>query len=1040
MKKSVFTLLVLLACTLSPLHAYEYFTIYFTDGTKSGAFYATDVECISYSKLDIDGVEHADWQVQEIYTCDSVYRYPLACIENLSFTDVDENRVAEDIDRANSYIAPLYLQSNDATELSTRLSMISDIEGVDGFWADHQTLFVKIRDYGTISYIYPPAMKAGGIEFNYQRNLSRRTANASNEHQHTNINKACIYNQTSKDENPFFDEARNTQEEVFNMYKCMGIACESLTDLHPSFFVDEIYNYDHVFLITHGEYDKERNLHWLYTNEELLCVNDSKWINNKQAWLKFISKYRTLSSNKLGIGVHKEIRNGKTCVVYYTKLSEKYISSSSHHFNNVGNTVIFNTACQSLKDNDNMAMAFQRKGAGCYMGYTETNDIGHNGGEYFFASMLNAQCIRSAKECIPTDWQEETWVNKTTGEEIPVKLKKIVFNKWVDDICIIDPETLDAEETKNNVSTVTLKGRIKMVLPSLMDKYEVGFVFADNKEMNDTIHHVVLGDYDESTRYMSFEKTLDIDTFQPNTTYYYQAYMNDGNSYCYGEIRSTAPPVPYCVLKNSTLTFYYDGTKESREGIVFEVEDNYYNWNEEYSNEKLPQWYEYRNQIVTTAFDSSFKDYRPQSTAFWFYDLAKITQIRNLDNLKTDSVTDMSYMFAFCYSLASIDMSSFNTSNVTNMSYMFYYCSSLKSLDVSNFSTSNVMVMSSMFSGCKTLTSLDLKKINFSKVENLQTMLGYCDSLERIEFDDVIYLPNVREMTSLFCGCHSLKDIELNFHIPTNCRISGMFSGCTSLRTCKINGLLSSSDYSYMFSDCSSLITCEINIENEIKIEKTNGMFSKCASLKLFSFINNSKQSKIKLSDTFGAGPSCPRNFEIKIEATNVCIQRLLTRGTDAIGWKFNIFADAIDIAWMLDTDYNWSQAENYNLENWTLNLNANNIITISWLISDVGYLKTLDLSGWNISLNSPKFESQHIIYSHTLTTIYGNNFKITGVSPEKIYMFLCPNLVGGMGTKVGGNIYYDENGRQNSYYCPADARAAHIDGGKDNPGLFTAK
>ena len=239
MKKHVFTLLILLACILSPLHAYEYFTIYFSDGTKSEAFYAVDVDSICYSKLGLDSIEYANWQVQEIYTCDSVYRYPLTMIDSLSFKDVNEEKVAEDIDRANAYIVPHYLQCSDAAELATHLSGIKDIEGVENAWADHQTLFVKIRDYGTITYIYPPAMKASGIRFDYQKvrsTQSKLAASTSDEHHHVKMGKACIYNQAAKDENPFFDAARDTQEELYNMYKCMGITCDSLINLSPHFF------------------------------------------------------------------------------------------------------------------------------------------------------------------------------------------------------------------------------------------------------------------------------------------------------------------------------------------------------------------------------------------------------------------------------------------------------------------------------------------------------------------------------------------------------------------------------------------------------------------------------------------------------------------------------------------------------------------------------------------------------------------------------------------------------------------------------------
>ena len=57
-------------------------------------------------------------------------------------------------------------------------------------------------------------------------------------------------------------------------------------------------------------------------------------------------------------------------------------------------------------------------------------------------------------------------------------------------------------------------------------------------------------------------------------------------------------------------------------------------------------------------------------------------------------------------------------------------------------------------------------------------------------------------------------------------------------------------------------------------------------------------------------------------------------------------------------------------------------------------------------------------------------------------FMFYdCYNLVGGSGTKIGNNIYgYDHLGNPLYYYCGKSSDAAHIDGGKENPGLFTAK
>ena len=52
-----------------------------------------------------------------------------------------------------------------------------------------------------------------------------------------------------------------------------------------------------------------------------------------------------------------------------------------------------------------------------------------------------------------------------------------------------------------------------------------------------------------------------------------------------------------------------------------------------------------------------------------------------------------SFMFFFCESLTSLDLSNFNTQNVTNMEYMFFGCEPLTSLDLSNFNTQNVINM-----------------------------------------------------------------------------------------------------------------------------------------------------------------------------------------------------------------------------------------------------------------------------------------------------------------------------------------------------------
>ena len=99
--------------------------------------------------------------------------------------------------------------------------------------------------------------------------------------------------------------------------------------------------------------------------------------------------------------------------------------------------------------------------------------------------------------------------------------------------------------------------------------------------------------------------------------------------------------------------------------------------------------------------------------------------------------------------------------------------------------------------------------------------------------------------------------------------------------------------------------------------------------------------------------------------------------------------------------------------------------------------LEVLDLS--NIHLTS--WGSKMFKGCTSLKTLYVNAVGNGFASGNEEIFYNCNSLVGGQGTKIGYNLYgYDENGNPLYYYCPDDYRAAHIDGGKDNPGLFTAK
>ena len=102
----------------------------------------------------------------------------------------------------------------------------------------------------------------------------------------------------------------------------------------------------------------------------------------------------------------------------------------------------------------------------------------------------------------------------------------------------------------------------------------------------------------------------------------------------------------------------------------------------------------------------------------------------------------------------------------------------------------------------------------------------------------------------------------------------------------------------------------------------------------------------------------------------------------------------------------------------------TDNVTSMSSMFSGCSGLTSLDLSGFNTG----NVESMNGMFQHcsSLTTIYaGDRWSTAEVQYGGDMFNGCTSLVGGAGTR------YDESHIDHTY--------AHIDGGSDNPGYFTA-
>ena len=230
----------------------------------------------------------------------------------------------------------------------------------------------------------------------------------------------------------------------------------------------------------------------------------------------------------------------------------------------------------------------------------------------------------------------------------------------------------------------------------------------------------------------------------------------------------------------TTLTFYYDDQRATRTGKSWGIEET-----KKEGDATFPAWAGTSDESdsITTrvVFDASFRDFRPTTTAMWFYNSFEIKQIEGLEFLNTSEVKDMSWMFYRCSGLTSLDVKNFNTQNVTDMSGMFSGCEDLTSLDVSHFDTQNVTDMRGMFSDyCSGLTSLDVSQFNTQNVTDMSWMFSGCSGLTSLDVKN-FNTRNVTDMREMFSGCSALTTIKC--HGAWRCpRSKDMFDGCTKLK------------------------------------------------------------------------------------------------------------------------------------------------------------------------------------------------------------------------------------------------------------------
>ena len=219
------------------------------------------------------------------------------------------------------------------------------------------------------------------------------------------------------------------------------------------------------------------------------------------------------------------------------------------------------------------------------------------------------------------------------------------------------------------------------------------------------------------------------------------------------------------------------------------------------------QWMFYYCGSLTSLDISSFKTDKVTDMSSMFAGCSSLERLIFGEYFKTGKVTDMNDMFNGCEDLTNLDVSGFDTSQVTNMNQMFNSCKKLTTLDLSNFNTSKVINMSYMFNTCEGLTSLDISRFDTSSVTYMNYMFGSCKSLPNLNLSS-FNTTNVTDMNNMFYDCGALTSLNLsNFTTPNLEDMSQMFMLCSNLQSLNLSNFktLDNTNMSNLFTDCSQL-------------------------------------------------------------------------------------------------------------------------------------------------------------------------------------------------------------------------------------------
>ena len=272
----------------------------------------------------------------------------------------------------------------------------------------------------------------------------------------------------------------------------------------------------------------------------------------------------------------------------------------------------------------------------------------------------------------------------------------------------------------------------------------------------------------------------------------------------------------------------------------------------------------------------------------------------------------------------------------------FNYQEELSSIEgLENLNTSAVTDMSGMFYGCNSLKELNLSSFNTSEVKDMSVMFSGCSGLKDLNLSS-FNTSAVTKMEYMFKGCSGLTELNLSsFNTSAVTDMSSMFYNCSGLTDLNLSSFNTAAvtNMSSMFYGCNSLKELNLSSFNTSAVTSMGRMFEGCSGLKE---LNLSSFNTSEVTDMNRMFSSCSSLMDLNLSSFNTSKVRDMSFMFSGSGLK----------------DLNLSSFNTYEVTN------------MDGMFSYCSGLKELNLSS---SFNTSEVTNMDVMFfaCHSLTTIY---------------------------------------------------------------------